>query len=157
LNFNPEKLSPKEQEELRKKIVRQMLKYGDTKEVSKICECSLRHVQSTWKKYRDGGVDAIKSVKMGRPSGTGRKLTPEQEAILIKILTEKSPDEMGLGVYLWDRKTVTKLVKQLFEIDVPLSTMGDYLARWNFTSQRPKKSCNISKWGIKTNLSIKRG
>ena len=56
---------------------------------------------------------------------------------------------MGLSVYLWDRKTVAKLVKQQFEIDVPLSMMGDYFARWNFTLQRPKKSCNISKWGYK--------
>ena len=83
LSFNPEKLSPKEQKELCQKIVLQMLKYGDTKEVSWIGECSLRHVQSTWKKYRDGGIDPTKSVKMGRFSGTGRKLTPEQEAILI--------------------------------------------------------------------------
>ena len=34
LSFNPEKLSPKEQKELCQKIVLQMLKYGDTKEVS---------------------------------------------------------------------------------------------------------------------------
>jgi hypothetical protein len=38
------KLSPKEQEELRKKIVRQMKKHNDTKIVMEICECSLRHI-----------------------------------------------------------------------------------------------------------------
>ena len=51
LNFNPRKFSPKEQEELDKKIVRQMLKCGDTKEISRMCECSLRHVQSMWMEY----------------------------------------------------------------------------------------------------------
>ena len=34
LSFNPEKLSPKEQKKLRERGVRQMLKYGDTKEIS---------------------------------------------------------------------------------------------------------------------------
>ena len=50
LKYNVMKLSPKEQEELRKKIVRQMKKYGDTKEVAEICECSIRHVQLTVEK-----------------------------------------------------------------------------------------------------------
>jgi len=141
LKFEVRKLSPKSQEELRKKIVREMEKRGgDTKEVAEICECSIRHVQSTWKKYSEGGIKAIKSAKMGRPLGSGCRLTPKQEQQIKKILLKKRPNEVGLYGYLWDRKAVSEIVKRKLEIEMPLSTIGDYLAKWKFTSQRPKKT-----------------
>jgi transposase len=141
LKFELNKLSPREQEELRKKIVREMKKRdGEVKEVAGICECSVRHVYSTWRKYQAGGIDAIKSVKMGRPKGSGCKLTPRQEKQIKKILTEKRPNEVKLEGYLWDRKAVSELVKQKYKVILPLSTTGHYLAKWNFTSQRPKKT-----------------
>ena len=55
LKYELQKLGSKEQEEVRKKIVRQMKKHGDVKEVAEICECTIRHVNKTWKKYKDGG------------------------------------------------------------------------------------------------------
>ena len=139
LSYDVRKLSPKEQEELRKKIVRQMQKHGNTKEVAEICECSIRHVQSTWKKYKEGGITAIQAVKMGYAHGKRRKLTPEQESAIKKEITEKNPTEVGLYGYLWGRAEVCELVKRRYGIHMPLSTMGDYLTRWDFTSQRPKK------------------
>ena len=51
LKFNIKKLGSRGQEELRKKIIREMKKYGDTKEVAKICECSLSHRKSPKKLY----------------------------------------------------------------------------------------------------------
>ena len=51
-----------------------MKKYGDTKEVAEICECSLRHVQSHGKKIKKGGIKAIQAVKMGYSHGQRRKL-----------------------------------------------------------------------------------
>ena len=140
LEFNIKKLGSRGQEELRKKIIREMKKYGDTKEVARICECSLSHVQSTWKRYKEGGVAAIKAMKMGRPKGKCCKLTPKQEAEVKKLISEQTPNDLELNGYLWERKSVAELVKQQFGVIMPLSTMGDYLARWKFTSQRPKKT-----------------
>jgi transposase len=140
LEFNTQKLDPRGQEELRKRIVRQMKKHGDTKEVAEICECSQRHVQSTWKKYQESGVDAIKAVKMGRPKGSGSKLAPEQESKIIKMISDNTPYQLQLTGYLWDRKSVAELIRQQFNILMPLSTMGYYLAKWVFTAQRPKKT-----------------
>ena len=64
LKYEIQKLSPSEQEEVRKKIVREMKKRGDAKEVAEICECTIRHVNKTWKKYKDNGIKAILRVKM---------------------------------------------------------------------------------------------
>jgi len=141
LKFDIRKLNPQAQEELRKKIVREMQKRdGNTKEVAEICECSLRHVQSTWKRYKESGIKGIKSVKMGRPAGVGSRLTEKQEKQIKKILTTKRPCEVGLSGYLWDRKAVSEIIKRKLKIEMPLSTTGDYLAKWKFTAQRPKKT-----------------
>jgi len=139
LEFDVLKLTPQEQEELRKKIVRQMKRYGDTKIVATICECSKRHVQSTWKKYQDYGVNGIKAVKMGRPKGVGYNLTPEQEGKIVKLLTHKEPSQLNLKGVLWDRRLVSELIKSKYCIEMPLTTTGDYLSKWNFTAQRPSK------------------
>ena len=139
LKYEIQKLSPKEQEEVRKKIIREMRKRGDAKEVADICECTVRHVNKTWKKYCEGGIALIGAVAMGRPKGKCCKLQPEQEAVIKEIITEKNPSEAGLQGYLWGRREVCELVKRQFGIEMPISTMGDYLAKWNFTYQRPKK------------------
>jgi transposase len=143
IKYDIRKLSPREQEEVRKKIVREMQKRGDAKEVAEICECTIRHVNKTWKKYQDGGIKAIEAVVMGRPKGKLCKLQTEQEAEIKKLITEKNPSEAGLNGYLWGRAEVSEIIKVKFGIDMPLSTMGDYLARWNFTSQRPKKKITV--------------
>jgi hypothetical protein len=76
---------------------------------------------------------------MGHPLRSGCKLTPEQEKQIIKAITDKDPDQMKLKGFLWDRKLVSELVKRLFGVVMPLTTMGHYLAKWGFTAQRPKK------------------
>jgi len=139
LKCDIKKLSPKEQEELRKKIIRQMKKQGVAKEVAEICECSVRHVYSTRKKYKEGGISAITAVKMGRPKGKCCKLKPEQEEAIKKIIIEKTPEESGLIGYLWYRAEICELVRQQYGIEIAVRTMGEYLRRWNFTPQRPQK------------------
>jgi len=139
IKYDIRELSPKEQEEVRKKIVREMQKRGDAKEVAEICECTVRHVNRTWKKYREGGIRAIIAVKMGSPVGVYGKLTSEQEESIKKMLTEKTPVESGLNGHLWGRAEVCELVRQKFGVEIAVRTMGDYLAKWKFTPQRPKK------------------
>ena len=139
LKYEIQKISPKEQEEVRKKIVREMKKRGNAKEVAEICECTVRHVNKAWKKYQEGGIAAILSVKMGRPAGLCKKLTVEQEETIKQEISAKTPEEAGLSGYLWGRSEVCELIKRRYGIEMPLSTTGDYLARWNFTYQRPKK------------------
>ena len=83
LKFEAIKLSSDEKEALRKKIVRTMQKHNDTNKTAEICECSLRHVQSTWKKFKENGVSGIKAIKTGRPANSG-KLNKEQQAEIRK-------------------------------------------------------------------------
>ena len=99
LKFNIKKLSAQSQEELRKKILREMEKCGGSKkEAGEICECSIRHAENTRKKYQKKGISGIMAVKMGRAIGRCRKLNARQEEAIKKVITEKTPEEAG--VYL---------------------------------------------------------
>ena len=94
-------------------------------------------MQSTIKKYKQGGWDAIAPKKMGRPRNSNKTLNPEQEVKIRETLIWKTPEEFGFKVFLWDMRNVILLVFLLFQINVPRSTMSNYLNRWGFTSQRP--------------------
>ena len=78
-------------------------------------------------------------VKMGSPVGLYGKLNPKQEETIKKLITDKNPSDYGLNGYLWGRKEVSELVRKQYSIEMPVTTMGDYLRKWNFTPQRPKK------------------
>jgi len=142
LLYDARKLSPKEQETLRKKIVREMLardgKRGTAKEVAIICECSLSHVQSTWKKYRENGIKGIKATKMGRPQNSGN-LTEEQQGKIQSIIVDKCPNQMKLKGFLWDREQTRALIKREFGVTLSLQAISNYFAKWGFTPQRPRK------------------
>ena len=138
LKFNAVKLSPSEKESLRKKIVRTMQKYNSTKQAAEICECSVRHVQATWKRYKEEGVTGIKAIKTGRPSNTGM-LNKEQQAAIRKLIIDKCPNQLKLKGYLWDRQQVCALMERQYGVRMSLQAVGGYLRKWGMTPQRPRK------------------
>ncbi|MCL2565910.1 MAG: IS630 family transposase [Defluviitaleaceae bacterium] len=137
-------LSPKEQAELRKRIIRTALKNlrPDGKvmvtKVSEICECSKSHVIGTWKKYQLGGVPALEAPKPGSGRGSGRvKLKFEKQEKIIKLIIDKYPDQLELKGFLWDRRNIQKLIKDELGIDIILQNLSTYIKNWGMTPQRP--------------------
>ena len=53
---------------------------------------------------------------------------------------------------MWTRKAVKELVERQFGIVLAITTMGDYLRKWGFTPQKPKKMAyeqcpkKVQKW-----------
>jgi len=157
LEVNNLRLSPKEQERLRLRIIRtakkNLLPNGNpkAKQVAEICECSPSHVSHTWKKYREDGVGAVKAVKMGRPQNSG-KLSPEEQKEIRKLITDKNPDQMKLPGFLWDRENVRELIKRMFKVEIALQNISIYLKKWGMSPQRPIKQSykqnpeEVKKW-----------
>ncbi|MBS0543333.1 MAG: winged helix-turn-helix domain-containing protein [Proteobacteria bacterium] len=50
-----------------------------------------------------------------------------------------NPAQLQLEFALWNRRAVMLAIKQLFGIEMPIRTVGEYLRRWGFTPQRPVK------------------
>jgi transposase len=157
LKVDNHKISPSEQESLRKRIIRtakKNLKPNGKVEVDKvaeICECSSSHVRHTRKKYLTGGVSAIKAVRLGRPQNSG-KLTRDQQGKIKKLIVDKCPEQLRLKGFLWDRERVCELVSRLYKVKLTVQGMGKYLKKWGFSAQRPVKRnhkqnpAEIAKW-----------
>ena len=137
LRVEPLKMSGEAKYELRKQIIRLKKQGKSTSEIEILTGAKKRHIQSTWKKYSDSGIAGIKAHQTGRPNGSTRKLTKEQEKEIKRIVIDKCPEQLKLKGFLWDRKSIRDLIWEKYKIDIPLSTLGYYLARWSFTAQRP--------------------
>ena len=90
-------------------------------------------------KYREGGMKALLAQTRGRREGAGRQLTPAEEDRLQTLLVDKTPDQLELSYALWTRQAVQQLIQQETGKTVPIRTVGEYLRRWGFTVQKPRK------------------
>ena len=123
------------QQDLRHKAIKAVI--GGTKQV-KAAELFgvTRQAIGRWvKAYRQGGFKALKVRKQGRPKGGS--LLPWQAAQIAKTVVDRYPDQLKLPFYLWTREAVGQLIEKRFGIRLSVWTVGRYLARWNFTPQKP--------------------
>ena len=72
LKTNASKATAEEQFLLRKQIVNLKKQSKPTSEVVQTLDVSERYVQTTWKKYSEGGIAAIRIKKRGRKHGEKR-------------------------------------------------------------------------------------
>ncbi len=102
--------------------------------------------------YNEFGYKGLKSKPKGVKSEDKKLLSSEQEKAIQNMIIDKMPNQLKLDFALWTRKAVKELVEREFGVVVAINTMGDYLRRWGFTPQKPKKrayeQCDkkVQKW-----------
>jgi len=133
------KLSTDAQQQLRYQVIRFREKGRTHKEISAINGVNRSTCSTWWNLYRNEGKKALIIKKRGRPDGSCRKLDKEQEKEIQKAICDKCPDQLKLPFALWTRIAVQLLIRQLWGLEIPIRTIGDYLKRWNFTPQKPLK------------------
>jgi transposase len=139
LKTNAVRLSPEQQYEIRKSIVRLVKKGKAIKEIAEVLDVSERHVYNTKKRYVEQGIAGIKPKIRGRRKGEKRMLMPEQEKEIQTIIVDKTPEQLRFKECMWSRSNIHALILQKHKIDMSLSSLGYYLARWGFSVQRPVK------------------
>jgi len=127
------------QQELRNQIIRLRKKGISNLEVAQMVVMSKEATSRIWALYKRGGQKAIALKTRGRKTGDKKTLTPRQEASIIKRLIDTTPQQLKFKYVLWTRESVQKLIKHDLDIEMPISTVGKYLQRWEFTSQVPVK------------------
>ena len=133
------KLSTEAQQQLRNQAIR-LKKAGKTyDEIAEVTGVHPTTACKWYKAYHRGGKTAVTIKKRGRPKGSCRTLTAEQEKELQKAIKDKFPNQLKLAFALWTRVAVQQLIKQLWSINMPIRTVGEYLKRWGFTPQKPLK------------------
>ena len=146
------KLKPEVQQELRNQAIRLRKAGRPYKEIGEIIGVHPTNVCKWWKAYAQGGQKAITHKRRGRRKGVCRTLTDDQERELQRAIKDRCPDQLKLPFSLWTRIAVQQLVNQLYSVQMPIRTVGEYLKRWGFTPQKPlvrayeKNPKAVGKW-----------
>ena len=146
------KLTPRELSEKRKIAIRLREKGIPNKEVAEIVGISAQTISTYYSKYKKDGKSVFKVKSAGRPKNVGKTLSDEQEQKIIKQLIDTTPNQLKFKFALWTREAVKHLIKHELDIDMPISTVGHYLKKWEFTSKKPikrayeRKDVNTQKW-----------
>ena len=133
------RVSPEALYERRKLIVNLYRNGMKVMAITKVVGMSWNAVRKTIDLYEAEGMKALKPKKRGRPTGTARTLTPEQEKQVQRDIRDKRPEQMKMDFALWTREAVLVYIREHFGIKMPVRTVGEYLKRWGFTPQKPIK------------------
>lgn len=134
------KLPRHAQDEMRRQAMRMRTELGLTwKEIARVVGVNVGTVLNWSRRYATEGAGGLVSKTRGRRFLSGRTLTLAQEWQLRSMIVGQNPNQMSLPFALWNRRAVMELVKVLFDIDMPIRTVGEYLLRWGYTPQRPMK------------------
>lgn len=131
------KLTPSAREQLRQVVIR--LDQRGYSQTTIARDLGLRRpTVSEWiAKARAG--QGTQEIKRGRRHGSGRRLTPAQEARIRLDIETQTPDQLSLPFALWNARAVRGLIRRYFGIDLPIRSVRTYLRRWGLTPQRPLK------------------
>jgi transposase len=125
--------------ERRRRAVKMRLDGASLKELAAQYEMSRTTVIAAVKAHAWGGWKAVDVARPGRPSGTGRTLSAEQEREVQRLIRDRTPDQLKMIYALWTRQAVAELILTRYGIKLAVRTMGLYLKRWGFTPQKPMK------------------
>lgn len=100
------KLSPAEQHERRRQVIRAH-KRGRTKtQIAEGIGLSYTAVSKVIARYEAEGIGALAPRTRGRRSGEDRALTVEQEEKVQHIICDKRPEQLKMEFALWSRAAV---------------------------------------------------
>ena len=123
------------QEAIRRNAVAAVRSGMSQVEAARIFGITRQAVGSWMELYATKGRAGLKARKRGRPRGG--QLLGWQAAQISRGIMDRCPDQLKLPFYLWTREAVGLFIKERFGIQLSVWTVGRYLARWGFTSQKP--------------------
>jgi transposase len=128
-------LSPKAQEDLRRRVVRALKSGMGKSEAARTFGVSRQAVHNWAKALKQGGSKALAAQKQGRPRQP--RLSSVQVRETKRLIRDHCPDQLKLSFMLWTREAVCELLSERFGLSVSVWTAGRYLKSWGFTPQKP--------------------
>lgn len=145
-------LSGPVREQLRKRGIA-LVKSGKKKgEVALLLGVDKNTVTNWCKAFGAKGEAGLKEKRRGVQPGSRALLTPAQQRKIQAMITDTMPDQLKLAYALWTAQAVAELVEREFNVKVSRTTMGEYLRKWGFTPQKPKRKAyeqcpvKVQKW-----------
>ena len=128
-------LSPHAQESLRVRVIRAVRTGLSQAEAARVFGVSRQSVNGWDQCRRTGGLRALRARPRGRPRVL--YLKPYQAATVVRLITDRCPNQLQLPFMLWTREAVQDLIRRRCGLQLSVWTVGRYLARWGFTPQKP--------------------
>jgi transposase len=145
--------SQREQERVRRLAVNAVLGEGmPVAEAARVFGVSRQSVSGWVNRARRDGEAALAASKRGRRPGEQQALSESEQRQIVRLITDKNPDQLKLPFALWTREAVRDLIWQRFALKLALTTVGNYLRRWGFTPQKPLRrafeqdSAAVKRW-----------
>ena len=145
-------LVPASQAELRRVAVNMVLAGASRIEAARAVGVNRRFVGRWVASFRSDGEVALLGGRRGRRPGEQKSLTRRQEAAIRRLVVGKCPDQLKLPFALWTREAVGQLIEQRTGIRLGPTAIGNYLASWGLTPQKPirrateRDDAAIRKW-----------
>jgi len=131
---------PREVLQERRMMAIKLRKKGvSNKETAQMVGISATTVSQYWTRYQKEGSKGLELKKRGRAKGDGKWLSDDQERQIIRLLVSKNPQQLEFPFALWTRESVKALIDRQCVIDMPISSVGRYLRKWEFTAKKPIK------------------
>ena len=132
-------ISHESKETLRLRAVKAVIEKGKKQnEVAELFGVTNQAINGWIKKYRAGGYRVLKAKSKGRPVQSS-KLKPWQASLIVRTISDKTPDMLKFPFMLWTRDAVAELIKLKFDISLSRWSVGRLLKKWGFTPQKPAK------------------
>jgi transposase len=80
------------------------------------CELGRSEEIRAMQAYERAGSKAVAVPIVGRPSGSGRQLTAEQEMKIQQLIQDRTPDQLKLTYALWTRQVVSELIESVYGV-----------------------------------------
>ena len=110
--------------ERRRRAVKLSLHGATIAETVVQCELGRSAVIRAVQAYERGGWKAVAVPIVGRPQGSGRMLTADQEKKIQQLIQDRTPDQLKLAYALWARQAVSKLIEAVYGVRLTVRNMG---------------------------------
>jgi transposase len=124
---------------LRIRAVRAVLDGMTQAEAARVFGVHHNAVNRWIKRYREGGWAGLAERRRGRRPGEQAALSEHQQQEVIALVRDATPDQLGLGGFLWTRDAVAELITGRYGLGLARTTVGGYLRGWGFSPQRPQR------------------
>ena len=125
--------------ERRKQVVRMHSEGVGVMQIVEQTGLSWTAVNTALRLHRAGGASQLKPGIRGKKPGSGRSLSPEQEQTIRQTICDKRPEQLKMDFALRSRPAVRQHIELSLGMKLSIRAIGNYLARWGFTPQKPIK------------------
>ncbi|KJW03691.1 IS630 family transposase [Rickettsia argasii] len=132
-------LSTSAQAALRKVALRAIDKGEKQLDVASLIGVTRQTINNWVSKRRRGDKYAVTGKSRGRKTGEKRIINEMLCKKIQDYINNSRPEDHNIKSALWSRKSINTLIKKYCGFFLPLSTIGEYLRRWGYTAQKPKK------------------